>query len=83
MGLYTRRQTRLHVKANMFALYLVPDVYCTCTYMYMYVPLVSTDGGLTFLDNLLANWFFSPNFLEAINFGSEEWLGGGTVHYLE
>ena len=26
---YTRRQTRLHEKTNVFALYLVSDVYCT------------------------------------------------------
>ena len=26
---YTRRRTRLHKKANMFALYLVSDLYCT------------------------------------------------------
>ena len=28
---YTRRQTLLHEKANVFALYLASDLYCTCT----------------------------------------------------
>ena len=27
---YTRRQMRLHEKANAFALYLASDLYCTC-----------------------------------------------------
>ena len=32
---YTRRQTPSHKKANVFALYLASDLYCTYTCMYM------------------------------------------------
>ena len=34
---YTRRQTRLHEKTNVFALYLVSDGYCTYMYVYTYI----------------------------------------------
>ena len=38
---YTRRQTRLHEKANTFALYLASDLYCSALLRPLHFELIS------------------------------------------
>ena len=46
---FTRRQTRLQVKANTFALYLVPDVYCMW-YMICDIVQLAEEHGVKFME---------------------------------
>ena len=51
--IYTRRQTRLHEKANTFALYLASDLYCTCTWnvhvhVHVHVCLKCSEWGIVY-----------------------------------